>query len=139
MKKLKWTLLIAWMILIFAFSSQPAVVSNEKSGLVVYFLNLLGLDLNSVFGTMADYVVRKAAHFSEYFILYLLIYNVVRDRYKGLKALCVSLLGVFIYACSDEIHQLFVPGRAGRITDVLIDTAGGALAMGAAYLSSLKK
>lgn len=139
MKKFKWTLLIAWMILIFAFSSQPAAVSNEKSRLVVYFLNLLGLDLNSAFGTMADYVVRKAAHFSEYFILYLLIYNVVRDRYKGLKALFVSLLGVFIYACSDEIHQLFVPGRAGRITDVLIDTAGGALAMGAAYLSSLKK
>jgi VanZ family protein len=27
----------------------------------------------------------------------------------------------FLYACSDEFHQLFVPGRAGRFTDVLID------------------
>ena len=31
----------------------------------------------------------------------------------------------FLYACTDEIHQLFVPGRAGKFTDVLIDTTGG--------------
>ena len=31
----------------------------------------------------------------------------------------------FLYACTDEFHQLFVPGRAGRFTDVLIDTTGG--------------
>lgn len=31
------------------------------------------------------------------------------------------------YAGSDEIHQIFVPGRAGRFTDVCIDTLGGVL------------
>lgn len=29
-----------------------------------------------------------------------------------------------LYATSDEIHQLFVPGRSGQFTDVLIDTGG---------------
>ena len=29
-----------------------------------------------------------------------------------------------IYACTDEIHQLFVPGRGGSIIDVLNDSMG---------------
>ena len=31
-----------------------------------------------------------------------------------------------LYAVSDEIHQIYVPGRAGRLSDVLIDSAGAA-------------
>ena len=31
------------------------------------------------------------------------------------------------YACMDEVHQIFVPGRAGRFTDVLVDSIGIAL------------
>jgi VanZ family protein len=34
---------------------------------------------------------------------------------------------VFLYACSDEIHQLFVPNRSGELLDVLLDTFGGSL------------
>ena len=33
----------------------------------------------------------------------------------------------FLYACTDEYHQLFIEGRAGQFTDVLIDTAGASL------------
>ena len=29
-----------------------------------------------------------------------------------------------IYAATDEIHQLFVPGRSGQVRDVLIDSCG---------------
>lgn len=32
---------------------------------------------------------------------------------------------VFLYACSDEFHQYFIPGRAMAFKDVLIDTSGG--------------
>ncbi len=35
----------------------------------------------------------------------------------------------FIYAVSDEIHQLFVPGRQASVFDVLIDAAGIVLAL----------
>ena len=37
----------------------------------------------------------------------------------GIVAFC------FLYACSDEIHQYFVPGRACMFRDILLDTAGG--------------
>ena len=30
----------------------------------------------------------------------------------------------FLYACSDEYHQTFVPGRAGAMIDVAVDMAG---------------
>ena len=46
-------------------------------------------------------------------------YN-LKLKTKLLSALTISLL----YAISDEIHQLFVPGRAGQIRDVLIDFSG---------------
>ena len=41
------------------------------------------------------------------------------------KELLLLILGVFLYACTDEFHQLFMDGRAGQFKDVLIDTAGG--------------
>ena len=42
------------------------------------------------------------------------------DAKLFLLALCSS----FLYACTDELHQLFVSGRSGQFTDVLIDTLG---------------
>lgn len=128
-KKFKWLLVFAWMVLIFWFSSMPAVVSDEKSHFVIYVFNLLGVNLNGVFGDLANFVVRKCAHFSEYFIFYLFLYNAYKEYFPKKKALFISLLSVFLYACTDEFHQIFVPGREARIRDVLIDTSGGALAL----------
>ena len=45
-------------------------------------------------------------------------------------------MGVFLYACTDEFHQLFVPGRSGNFRDVIIDTSGGVLS---AILFGLKR
>lgn len=125
----KWLLVFLWMILIFMFSNEPATVSDEKSRFVIYIFNLLGLKLNSFLGDMANFVVRKTAHVSEYLILYVLLYNALREKLKVSKALLFSLLLQIIYSASDEIHQYFVPGRACRLTDVLIDTCGGLLAL----------
>ncbi|MDF2804058.1 MAG: hypothetical protein K0S61_3961 [Anaerocolumna sp.] len=128
-KVIKWILFVTWMAVIFHFSSLQAETSNENSRYVIYIFNLLGLNLNSFFGDMANFAVRKAAHFTEYFILYVLAYNVLCDNYEKEKCLWISLIIVFLYASSDEIHQLFVSGRSSRIRDVLIDTGGGTLAM----------
>ena len=78
-KVIKWSLLIVWMVVIFKFSNQPAVVSDEKSKLVISLFNLIGFNINSVFGELSDFLIRKTAHFLEYFILYLLIYKVVKE------------------------------------------------------------
>jgi VanZ family protein len=136
-RKMKLLMLITWMAIIFLFSHQPADLSNENNEFVVQLFNLLGLDLNSAFGAFTDFIIRKAAHFTEYFILYVLFFNVIKDRHGYTKALVYSLMGVFLYACTDEFHQLFVPGRSGKFVDVIIDTTGGLVALTVFYIHSI--
>jgi VanZ family protein len=138
-QKVKWLLVIAWMAIIFIFSSQPGDTSEETSQFVIYIFNLLGLDLNSVFGSLASFAVRKGAHFTEYFILYMFLYNALKESFSFKKALLFSLLGVFLYASSDEFHQSFVPGRGPAFRDVLIDTSGGLLALVVTLILNIKK
>ncbi|SHK08326.1 VanZ like family protein [Clostridium amylolyticum] len=122
-------LIIFWMMIIFIFSNMPSEISDEKSRFVVNFISMLGLDINGGFADVLNHIVRKSAHFTEYAILFILIFNWLKYYFKLTPGLVLSLIFVFLYACTDEFHQLFVPGRAGRFTDVLIDTCGGAFAM----------
>ncbi|ERI91701.1 VanZ-like protein [Clostridiales bacterium oral taxon 876 str. F0540] len=134
-KNIKWLLVVVWMIVIFVFSSMNGDSSDEKSKFVIYIFNLLGLNLDGIFGTLADFIVRKCAHFTEYFILYMLLYNALRENFNFKKALLFSIIGVFLYASSDEFHQSFVPGRGPSFRDVCIDTSGGLLASVILYLN----
>ena len=136
-KKFKWFLVIAWLVIIFIFSSQPGDVSDKNSKFVMYIFNLMGLDLNSFFGDLANFIVRKGAHFTEYFILYMLLYNALRENFSFKKALLFSIIGVFLYASSDEYHQSFVPGRGPSFRDVLVDTSGGMLGLVTVYIKVL--
>ncbi len=128
-KTIAFILIILWMMIIFLFSNMPGEVSDEKSMFVVNFISMLGLDINSGFADFLNHVVRKSAHFTEYAILFILIFNWLKYYFKLTPALVFSLLFVFLYACTDEFHQLYVPGRSGRFTDVLIDTSGGLFAL----------
>ncbi|MCB2295496.1 VanZ family protein [Clostridium algoriphilum] len=140
-KHIDWILVIGWMILIFMFSSQVAEVSNENNKFIEYIFNLFGLDLNSIFGTLSDFIVRKAGHFTEYFILYVLLYRAIsKEREGDIKVYIGALLIVFLYASSDEFHQAFVPGRGPAFRDVLIDTCAGTTAFLIIYIrATLKK
>ena len=79
-----------------------------------------------------QYVVRKSGHFTEYLILGALCTVASRQTFflkaaKSKRRYGTVLVAVAIsalYAMSDEIHQLFVVGRACRFVDVLIDTSG---------------
>ncbi|MBN1043539.1 VanZ family protein [Clostridium botulinum] len=135
-KAIDWILLILWMIIIFAMSNQPAVVSDKQSGLVITTLTNLGIDMNGIFGELANFIVRKTAHFLEYMILGILILNVLEIHYTRQKIRLLGILLVFLYASSDEIHQLFVQGREGAFRDVVIDTLGGTF--GIFVISKLK-
>lgn len=69
--------------------------------------------------------LRKCMHATEYLILSILILNWLRNyEIKKWKAIVVSIITSFLYACTDEFHQLFVAGRTSQFTDVLIDTSG---------------
>lgn len=69
--------------------------------------------------------LRKCMHATEYLILSILILKWLRNYdIKKWKAIVVSVITSFLYACTDEFHQLFVAGRTSQFTDVLIDTSG---------------
>lgn len=127
-KIIAWSSLLLWMGLIFFMSSQPAEISNSQSDLIIKIFEVVGIDLDARFGNLASLIVRKGAHLTEYFILYILAYRVVIIYKKEKFAIIYTLIIVFVYACSDEIHQYFVPGRAMAIRDVIIDTIGGIIA-----------
>ena len=120
-----WILLIIWMIVIFIMSNQAASISDSQSGGIIDILSKMGLDMNNIFGQLANFIVRKSAHFLEYMILALLVLNVLKLYFNMKQVVIITIVFVFLYACSDEMHQLFVQGREGAIRDVIIDTCGG--------------
>ena len=70
---LRWVMLILWMCFIFYMSSQSGDESQEQSDLVLSILNFLGLQLSDNIKNLASFIVRKAAHVTEYLILYFFI------------------------------------------------------------------
>lgn len=124
-KRIAWVLLIAWMILIFLMSHQPGEISSSQSDLLLKVFSLIGIELNDYFGELATFIVRKTAHFSEYMILFFLAYNVSIKYTREKQVRLYLIIFVFLYACTDEFHQNFIPGRNMAFKDVLIDTIGG--------------
>ena len=120
---------LAVMILIFWFSAQNGASSRAMSeGFLKTLLGTLAERfLPRLSGKGIDWDIRKYAHMGEYFCLglsaFLFFSELTRWRGKGRAAL-LALAWSFLYACSDEVHQLFVPGRAGRLRDVFVDGAG---------------
>lgn len=121
-------LTILWMGLIFFFSSQPADDSAYlSSGVVKMLLGFLDGIFNGnppqfITGIFfnGDHFIRKAGHFTEYFILGILVYSFIRSAVFK-RVLGISLSVCLLYAVSDEIHQIFVPGRGPSPADVLLD------------------
>ncbi len=79
-------------------------------------------------------VIRKCGHLTEYAILALLLWRALHLSKNNLPTwswpkVGGTLLIVFIYSASDEFHQNFVPTRTARVSDVFIDTAGGAIGL----------
>lgn len=103
------------------FSNATATTSTKQSDTVIKVVAKV-LHYNGDL-TKFRYVVRKTAHFTTYLILGLLVFNLC--KYNNVKNIIkISLLVCILYACTDEIHQLFVDGRSGEIFDVCIDTVG---------------
>lgn len=145
-KVIKIILVLLWMVMIFLLSNEEAVKSSKKSdGLIIKSVELFtGKSLSDqekekVLKYLV-FPVRKCAHLSLYLILGILVISLLREYMViNTKLVLLSLLICFLYACSDEIHQLFVPGRSGEARDVLIDTLGACLGVSFYYLVFRKK
>lgn len=120
-----------WMGLIFYLSHQPASDSSALSGsLVQKFIAMVEV-VTSI--TLSDhdwmyYGIRKGAHLFAYFLLAILTLFACRQtRVDRSKHGVIALVICVVYASTDEFHQLFIPGRSGEVTDVLIDTIGASI------------
>lgn len=136
-KKITGIAVVIWMAVIFAFSAQPARQSSKASKSVSYkiaewqnyiFNQGKTEEELSIKAESMQLIVRKGAHMSEYAILAVLIcfyfsYDSISKKRMALQAFAFTAG----YAATDELHQLFVPGRAGRLSDVCIDSLGGGL------------
>lgn len=132
-------LLVLWMIVIFVMSAQPAEQSSKTSdGLADKIVSVFYSDFDELSNSRqaeimetATYVIRKTAHFLEYFVLGVLAFLVAVSFFKCKIYLCGLTSWIFcvLYSVGDEIHQYFVPGRACRVGDMAIDSAGGLTAI----------
>ena len=130
-------LALLWMCVIFAFSAQEKEESSEVSEAFSYrivsstglffHLHLDEEELRRIANAIES-TVRKAAHMTEFGILSILVY-VWLGKWQITVGRKMSIAAIFtiLYAASDEFHQLFVPGRAGSIRDVVIDGSGAIL------------
>lgn len=139
-----WIAVILWMSLIFFLSHQPGGESSELSeGITRGFINTIKvvipvLEINE---HILHGFIRKAAHFAAYFVLGFLVINALRrSGIHGFRGWGFALIICVVYAITDEIHQLFIPGRSGEVRDVLIDTAGASIGIAVYwFISSIYK
>ena len=106
----RWIPPIAWMGLIFVLSAQP--------------------DLPHAPGPLLDLLIKEVGHAVVYGVLFVLLWQALDRRFRPLV---LAWMLAVLYAASDELHQTFVPGRNGRIVDVVIDGVGVTLAAAAVW------
>jgi len=102
---LYWFPVYFYMIFIFYLSSQSVVPIMGG--------DIVGLNLS-------DYV----KHSFEYFILSLLVYRAVSNHKVKINSEILTVILSGVYAISDEVHQLFIPGRQFSLLDILADLIG---------------
>lgn len=117
-------LTVAAVAAIFYNSSLDAIESTEQSSPITEWVNGILASLHIPFA-LTEGFIRKAAHFSEYTVLGLLLSTTVYLYRKDRKKTFLTTLpiGVGIAVC-DELIQLIPAGRSSQITDVLIDSCG---------------
>lgn len=127
---ISWMLLVIWMIFIFIMSSFNGNISSNHSGTIVDLIYNL-FDISDT--EKVSLIVRKCAHVSEFFILGILVINLI-SKYNVKYSYLISFIVCVLYASSDEFHQLFVPGRSGQVTDIFIDMIGTIFSLLVMYL-----
>ena len=130
-----WLPVVLWMSVIFGFSTDYFSGSNTSGFLAPLLLSVFP-SLSAMQIDAIHFALRKFAHWSEYFILAVLLLRVLRVNFPrrprlSLFGWCIAL--ATLYAASDEWHQSFVPSRTASIGDVMIDAFGAIC--GAIWLS----
>ncbi len=116
-------LIILWMLAVFGFSNQNGEQSSNLSREIARKIVKTEEQIDLI-----EPYIRKLAHLSEYALGGMLFLGMALTfQISDKKRMLYSFLIGIEYAIIDEVHQLFIDGRAGKVTDVLIDSVGVAL------------
>ncbi len=124
-----WVIAVAGMI--FGFSAMNGPESMELSnGFTAWFMRLFYPDVESLplerqqqIYELFVFIVRKAAHFSEFAALGMPLLLLLREYRLRWAAFWSWVIGT-LYAGTDELHQYFNGTRTPSLRDVGIDSAG---------------
>jgi VanZ family protein len=130
--------LIVWMAFI-SFASSNEFSADNTSRVIGPLLLWLFPNITEESLRLVHFLVRKAAHITEYAILGWLAARAFsgssRESLRQRWFLAGVLL-IVLYALFDEYHQSFVPSRTGSLYDSAIDIAGGLVGLiGFAYFN----
>jgi len=123
--------LIVWATLIFIGSSNLLSASHTSAFLVRPLHWLFPGASDATLATI-HFLIRKAGHLTEYFILAVLAARAFRTSSRELlhtRWFLASLLLVVAYSLFDEFRQSFVSTRSASIYDSMIDSTGGLLGL----------
>lgn len=130
MKRNRIMLVISWLAVavcmgvIFYLSAQDGVQSQSASGKVVMLFDF----------AISDDIIRTCAHCLEFAGLAVLVFNALYQSFGYIRPFAAFAITA-AYAASDEIHQLFVEGRACQISDFFVDCFGAAMGISALWLA----
>jgi VanZ family protein len=129
-----------WAAVIWIFSTQWFAEDNT-SRLIVPILKWILPGAAPATIAFLHYLIRKSAHFIEYFIFSLLVLRGIRgNRREWRIGWALAAAGVAAaYAATDEFHQSLVPGRFASFWDVLLDSSGVVAAQIVAWLFALRR
>ena len=122
--------MLAWAGLIFFFST--GWFTGDRTGAVLLpLLAAIFPDARPEELHAWHMFIRKLAHFTEYLVLSVLLYQALRtDRQWRLRTALAALALAAAYAAVDELHQTFVMGRTGAPGDSLVDIIGATTGQG---------
>jgi hypothetical protein len=127
----RWAVTLAWAALIFHLSTQTFDPSFSRT-VLAWTLQLLHLDVSAGTFGLLHASLRRLAHLAEYAIFAQLLYGFPGEKnrkfWRPRRAIFCILIAT-AYSLTDEVHQLFVPGRHASLLDSGLDTIGAALAM----------
>ena len=130
-----WWPALLWAGIIFSLSTGSFSSEHTESILYPVFHWLMPSLTLEQFDPI-HYFIRKAAHFTEYFIFCLLLFRGVRGGRAGWRwTWALAALSIAAgYSALDEIHQAFVASRTASAYDSLLDTTGAFAAMVVVWL-----
>lgn len=141
-KILLWIAVVCLSVTIFAFSAKPGKESTDISikiaektvDVAEKTVEIEEENKKDTFEALHR-AIRKGAHFLEFALLSALVFFLARSYNLSLRmSIAIALGYCLLFAASDEFHQLFVDGRSGRVSDVLIDFCGSVVGVAICYL-----